>query len=53
MTKELTDRYMLDTNMVSHLIKGVHNVRNKVISVPISDLSISAITEGELEKDKQ
>jgi len=40
--------YMLDTNMVSHFIKGVNNVRNKVVSVPMSELAISAITEGEL-----
>lgn len=39
---------MLDTNMVSHFIKGVHNVRDKVVSVPMSELGISAITEGEL-----
>ena len=39
---------MLDTNMVSHFIKGVNNVRNKVVSVPMSELAISAITEGEL-----
>ncbi|MFT4060714.1 MAG: type II toxin-antitoxin system VapC family toxin [Legionella sp.] len=47
MTNEI-NRYMLDTNMVSHFIKGDHNVRNKVISVPMSDLAISVITEGEL-----
>lgn len=39
---------MLDTNMVSHFIKGTNNVRNKVVSVPMSELGISAITEGEL-----
>ena len=39
---------MLDTNMVSHFIKGVDNVRNKVVSVPMAELGISAITEGEL-----
>lgn len=48
MTNEIANRYMLDTNMVSHLIKGDHNVRNNVIAVPISDLAISVITEGEL-----
>ncbi len=40
--------YMLDTNTVSHFIKGVANVCNKIISVPMSALVISAITEGEL-----
>ena len=48
MTNEIENRYMLDTNMVSHFIKGDHNVRNKIISVPISKLVISVITEGEL-----
>lgn len=48
MTNRIINRYMLDTNMVSHFIKGINNVRNKVISVPMSELGISAITEGEL-----
>ncbi len=39
---------MLDTNIVSHFIKGINNIRNKVVSVPMSELGISAITEGEL-----
>ncbi|HDV5786136.1 TPA: type II toxin-antitoxin system VapC family toxin [Legionella pneumophila] len=42
------NHYMLDTNTVSHFIKGINNVRNKVVSVPMSELGISAITEGEL-----
>jgi tRNA(fMet)-specific endonuclease VapC len=48
MADEITNGYMLDTNMVSHFIKGVGNVRKRVVSVPMSDLSISAVTEGEL-----
>jgi tRNA(fMet)-specific endonuclease VapC len=48
MTNGIINRYMLDTNMVSHFIKGINNVRNKVVSVPMSELGISAITEGEL-----
>ena len=48
MTNGIINRYMLDTNMVSHFIKGVTNVRNKIVSVPMSELGISAITEGEL-----
>lgn len=48
MTNGLINRYMLDTNMVSHFIKGVSNVRDKVVSVPMSELGISAITEGDL-----
>ena len=48
MTNGIINRYMLDTNMVSHFIKGINNVRNKVVSVPMSELGISAITEGEI-----
>lgn len=48
MTEEMTNRYMLDTNIVSYFIKGDENVRNKIISVPMSELRISVITEGEL-----
>lgn len=48
MTDEIANRYMLDTNMASHFIKGNHHVQNKVSSVSMSDLAISVITEGEL-----
>lgn len=48
MAKKTMNRYMLDTNTVSHFIKGISNVRNRIISVPMSSLTISAITEGEL-----
>ncbi|MFT4060501.1 MAG: type II toxin-antitoxin system VapC family toxin [Legionella sp.] len=48
MTNGVINRYMLDTNTVSHFIRGVNNVRNKGVSVPMSELAISAITEGEL-----
>jgi tRNA(fMet)-specific endonuclease VapC len=48
MTSVPVSRFMLDTNMVSHFIKGSKSVRDKVISVPMSELTISAITEGEL-----
>lgn len=48
MTNAIANGYMLDTNMVSHFIKGDHNVRKKVTSVPMSDLAISVITEAEL-----
>jgi tRNA(fMet)-specific endonuclease VapC len=41
-------RYMLDTNTVSHLIKGHPAVARHVQAVPIASLCISAITEGEL-----
>lgn len=48
MINRTTNRYMLDTNIVSHFIKGANGVRNRVVSVPMSDLAISVITEGEL-----
>ncbi len=41
-------RYMLDTNMVSHLIKGHATVSGKIAQIPMAALCISAITQGEL-----
>jgi tRNA(fMet)-specific endonuclease VapC len=41
-------QYMLDTNAVSHLIKGHPVVVQRVVAAPITSLCISAITEGEL-----
>jgi tRNA(fMet)-specific endonuclease VapC len=41
-------RYMLDTNSVSHLLKNHPEVARRVVAVPITDLCISAITQGEL-----
>jgi tRNA(fMet)-specific endonuclease VapC len=42
-------RYLLDTNMASYVIKGnVPHVREKLLRVPITDVSISAMTEAEL-----
>jgi tRNA(fMet)-specific endonuclease VapC len=41
-------RYMLDTNMVSHFIKGHPKVVAQVVGLPMSLLCISAITEAEL-----
>ena len=41
-------RYLLDTNTVSHLIKGHPAVARRVVAVPMASLCISAITEGEL-----
>lgn len=41
--------YMLDTNMVSFVIKGNPiSVRDKLITIPMEDVCISAITEAEL-----
>ena len=42
-------RYMLDTNMVSYIIKGVPAaVRDHLRNVPMATVCISAITEAEL-----
>ncbi len=41
-------RYMLDTNTVSHLIKGHPAVTRRVVGVSMASLCISAITKGEL-----
>ncbi len=40
--------YMLDTNMVSCLVKKDPTAMQRAKNVPISSLCISAITEGEL-----
>ncbi len=40
--------HMLDTNTVSHLIKGHSAVMRRVVAVPMASLCISAITKGEL-----
>lgn len=39
---------MLDTNAVSHLIKGQPSIARHVVAVPMASLCISSITEGEL-----
>lgn len=41
-------RYLLDTNMVSQLVRRHPQVVQRVAAVPMSSLSISALTEGEL-----
>lgn len=41
-------RYLLDTNIVSHLIKGHPAVARRVVAAPMASLCISAITAGEL-----
>lgn len=40
--------YMLDTNTISHLIKGQPNVARHLLAQPMATLCISAVTEGEL-----
>jgi tRNA(fMet)-specific endonuclease VapC len=41
-------RYMLDTNTVSHLLKKHPAVSRRLVTVPITSVCISAITQGEL-----
>ena len=41
-------RYMLDTNAISHLIQGNMAIGQKLASLPMSAICISAVTEGEL-----
>ena len=42
------NRYMLDTNMASHLINEPMVVTRRVVAAPVTALCISAITMGEL-----
>lgn len=41
-------RYLLDTNIVSHILRRQPNVMARLQSVPMSDLYISAVTHAEL-----
>lgn len=42
-------RYLLDTNTASYIIKGnVPAVRHRLVKVPMAQVAISAVTEGEL-----
>ncbi len=40
--------FMLDTNTVSHILKGHSNALERLAKVPMTDVCVSAITEGEL-----
>ncbi len=42
--------YVLDTNVVSLLIKGNEKIRQKVNSIPMNQLHVSSITEAELRR---
>jgi tRNA(fMet)-specific endonuclease VapC len=45
----MTRRFLLDTNIASYVIKGnIPAVRRRVVQVPMAQLAISAVTEGEL-----
>jgi len=42
-------RYLLDTNIASHIIRGDRpEVLRRLVAVPMDELAISAVTEGEL-----
>ena len=41
-------RYMLDTNAVSYIMKGNTHMAQRLASLPLSAVCISAVTEGEL-----
>jgi tRNA(fMet)-specific endonuclease VapC len=41
-------RCMLDTNTVSHLLRGHPRVAERVVEAPMAALCVSAVTEGEL-----
>ncbi len=45
----MASRYLLDTNIASYIIKGnVPAVRHRVVKVPLAQVAVSAVTEGEL-----
>ena len=45
----MTVRYLLDTNIASYVIKGnIPAVRSRIVKVPMGQLAISTVTEGEL-----
>jgi tRNA(fMet)-specific endonuclease VapC len=44
----MTPRYLLDTNTVSHALKGHPAVIRRLVALPTASICISAITEGEL-----
>lgn len=41
--------YLLDTNIASYVIKGnIPAVRRRLVAIPIEQITISSVTEGEL-----
>ena len=45
----MASRYLLDTNTASYIIKGnIPAVRRRLVKVPMAQVAISTITEGEL-----
>lgn len=46
---KMAQRFLLDTNIASHVIRGdIPQVREKLVSIPMEHVLISAITEAEL-----
>ncbi len=41
-------RYLLDTSIVSHLLRGTASVKERIVTLPIPALCISAVTNGEM-----
>jgi tRNA(fMet)-specific endonuclease VapC len=45
----MANRYLLDTNTVSYIIKGrVPAVRHRLVKVPMAQVAVSTVTEAEL-----
>jgi tRNA(fMet)-specific endonuclease VapC len=44
----MTSRYLLDTNIVSHMLRGHPQVAMRVRRAPMAQLCISVLTEAEL-----
>jgi len=45
----MASRYLLDTNTASYIIKGnIPAVRHRLVRVPMAQVAISTVTEGEL-----
>lgn len=42
-------RYLLDTNILIAAMKGVEKVRDKLVTLPLSDLLLSPVVLGELQ----
>ena len=40
--------YLLDTDIASYIIKSHPAVRRRLVAVPMHEIAISAVTEGEL-----
>jgi tRNA(fMet)-specific endonuclease VapC len=41
-------QYLLDTNIASYIIKGHPAVRQRLVAIPMHEVAISSVTEGEL-----